>query len=57
MKISFNQADLNLLMPEARRLKIPPHQLIKAILHNYFNTPFQEGNKIHDTGSISTTTD
>jgi len=46
MKIDFNQEDLNLLMPEARRLNIPPHKLMKLILKQHFDNktnPIQEG--------------
>ena len=53
MKIDFNQENLNLLMPEARRLDIPPHKLMKLILKQHFenkSNPIQEG-KHHDRDS------
>jgi len=54
MKIEFNQADLDLLMPESRRLNIPPHKLMKLILKQHFaNTPSQEG-KINNEQPITT---
>lgn len=55
MKIDFNQDDLDLLMPESRRLDIPPHKLMKQILKQHFEnklTPIQEG-KINNEQPIT----